>query len=118
ATRKLNDHAAMGEGVWLVAAAAFGGAIALIGQMYHISGDETQAVLTWCAGTAVAAAALRSGPLTMAAVALAAAWLVLREVDFGRETGFSYAFIGIAAVLWLLSCWTGSAASRHLLLLS
>src|SRR5690606_12643125 len=40
------------------------------------------------------------------------------EVDFGRETGFSYAFIGIAAVLWLLSCWTGSAASRHLLLLS
>jgi uncharacterized membrane protein len=118
AALKLNDHAAIAEGVWLIAAAAFGGGIALIGQMYHLSGDETQAVLTWCAGTAVAAAALRSGPLTMGAVALAAAWLFLREVDFWRDTDFPYYFIGIAAILWLVSYWTNSAASRHLILLS
>nr|MDQ2704899.1 DUF2157 domain-containing protein [Pseudomonadota bacterium] len=118
AALKLNGHAAIAEGVWLIAAAAFGGAIALIGQMYHLSGDETQAVLTWCAGTAIAAAALRSGPLTMGAVALAAAWLFLREVDFGRDMGYPHAFLGIAAILWLLSYWTDSRASRHLLLLS
>jgi uncharacterized membrane protein len=118
AALKLNDHAAIAEGVWLIAAAAFGGGIALIGQMYHLSGDETQAVLTWCAGTAVAAAALRSGPLTMGAVALAAAWLFLREVDFWRDTDFPYYFAVIAAVLWLISYWTNSAASRHLILLS
>ena len=118
AALKVNDHAAIGEAVWLIAAAAFGGAIALIGQMYHLSGDETQAVLTWCAGTAVAAAALRSGPLTMAAVALAAAWLFLREFDFWRDSDFPYSFIGIAAILWLVSYWTDSAASRHLILLS
>ena len=118
AALKLSDHAATGEAVWLVAAAAFGGSIALIGQMYHLSGDETQAVLTWCAGTAVAAAVLRSGPLTIGAVALAAAWLFLREFDFWRDTDFPYAFIAIAAVLWLVSYWTGSAASRHLILLS
>ncbi len=118
AALKLNDHAAIAEGIWLIAAAAFGGAIALIGQMYHISGDEVQAVLTWCAGTAVAAAALRSGPLTMGAVALATAWLVLGQIGFWRDTDFPHAFIGIAAVLWLLSYWTDSAASRHLILLS
>ena len=118
AVLKLNEHGAIGEAVWLVAAAAFGGAIALIGQMYHLSGDETQAVLTWCAGTAVAAAALRSGPLTMAAVGLAVAWLFLREAEFWRSSDFPHAFIGIAAVLWLASYWTESAASRHLILLS
>lgn len=118
AVLKLADHAAIAESVWLIAAAAFGGSIALIGQMYHLSGDETQAVLTWCAGTAVAAAVLRSGPLTMAAVALAVAWLVLREVDFWRMSDFPHAFIGIAVVLWFVSYWTDSAASRHLLLLS
>lgn len=118
AALKLNDHAAIAEGIWLVAAAAFGGAIALIGQMYHISGDETQAVLTWCAGTAIAAAVLRSGPLTMGAVALAAAWLALGASNFWRDPDFPHAFIGLAAILWLLSYWTDSAASRHLILLS
>ena len=118
AVLKLNDHAAIGEAVWLVAAAAFGGSIALIGQMYHLSGDETEAVLTWCVGTAVAAAALRSGPLTMGAVGLAAAWLFLRGVEFWHISDFPHAFVVIAAVLWLISYWTESAASRHLLLLS
>ncbi|MEW9835972.1 DUF2157 domain-containing protein [Mesorhizobium marinum] len=118
AVLKVRDHAAIAEAVWLVAAAAFGGSIALIGQMYHLSGDETDAILTWCAGTAVAAAALRSGPLTIAAVTLAAAWMFLREVDFWRDTTFPYHFLAIAAVLWLISCWTGSARARHLLLLS
>ena len=115
---KLNDHAAIAEAVWLVAAAAFGGSIALVAQMYHLSGDQNQAILTWCLGTTVAAAALRSGPLSMAAVALASAWLFFRGAEFWRATDFPYAFIVIAAVLWLVSYWTRSAAARHLLLLS
>ena len=72
----LRGHAAFGDAAWLVAAAAFGGSIALIGQMYHMSGDEAQAILVWCAGTALAAAVLRSATLTVAAVGLAIAWLV------------------------------------------
>ncbi len=115
---KLFDHGAIAEAVWLVAAAAFGGSIALIGQMYHLSGDETQAILTWCAGTTVAAAALRSGPLTMAAVSLAAAWLFFVGVSFWRAAPFPHVFIAFAVVLWMVSYWTRSAASRHLLLLS
>lgn len=115
---KLNDHNAIGEALWLVAAAAFGGSIALIGQMYHLTGDEAEALLTWCAGTTVAALALRSGALTIAAVAMAAAWFLLRGVDFWRSTPFPHEFVVMAAVLWLVSYWTRSVGARHLLLLS
>ncbi|TIX21273.1 MAG: DUF2157 domain-containing protein, partial [Mesorhizobium sp.] len=52
AVLKTRDHAAIGEALWIVAAAAFGGSIALIGQMYHLSGDEASALVTWCVGTA------------------------------------------------------------------
>ncbi|MCX7304751.1 MAG: DUF2157 domain-containing protein [Hyphomicrobiales bacterium] len=118
AALKLVDHGALAEALWLIAAAAFGGSIALIGQMYHLSGDETQAILVWCAGTTIAAAALRSGPLTMAAAALGAAWLFFVGVSFWRSAPFPHAYIALAAVIWLVSYWTRSAAARHLLLLS
>jgi uncharacterized membrane protein len=118
ATLKLYDHAAIGESLWLVAAAAFGAAIALIGQMYHLAGDETEAILAWWAGTALAAAALRSGPLTVAAAGVAVFWLFSRSLEFWRASEFPHLFAGMAAVLWLVSYWTRSAAARHLLVLS
>ncbi|WP_394891738.1 DUF2157 domain-containing protein [Mesorhizobium sp. AaZ16] len=115
---KSRGNSAVAEGAWLVGAAAFGGSIALIGQMYHLSGDEADAVLTWCAGTALAAAALRSGPLTVAAVGLASSWLFLEGVAVWSETHVPHSFVLVAIGLWLLSYWTESRASRNLLLLS
>lgn len=115
---KANDYAAIGEAAWLVAAAAFGGSIALIGQMYHLSGDEASAVLTWCAGTALAAVALRSNPLTVAAAGIAAAWLFLKGFEYFRADDFPHLFLAIAAVIWAISYWTLSAPARHLIILS
>lgn len=115
---KLSQHEAFGEALWLVGAAAFGGSIALTGQMYHLAGDEAQAVLTWCLGTGLAAAALRSGPLTVAAVGLAAAWLFLAGFEIWRDSPVPHLFVALAAVLWLISYWTQSKAARHLILLS
>jgi uncharacterized membrane protein len=109
AVLKPRGHPAIAEAAWLTAAAAFGASIALIGQMYHLSGDEAGAVLVWCIGTAFAATALRSEPLTIAAVGLAAAWLFLRGVDFWRYSDFPHAFVVLAAGLWLISLWTRSA---------
>jgi uncharacterized membrane protein len=115
---KTRDHAAIGEALWIIAAAAFGGSIALIGQMYHLSGDEASALVTWCAGTALAAVALRSNPLTVAAVGIADAWLFLKGFDyFGRGT-FLHFFIVMAVVLFAISFWTRSQAARHLIILS
>lgn len=109
---------AFGEALYLLGAAAFGGSIALIGQMYHLSGDETQAVLVWCIGTALAALALRSPVLTNAAVLLAVAWLVMKGMDWGPRSDFPHMFLPLGAAIWAISLWTGSAMARHLLLLS
>lgn len=118
---KTRDHGALGEALWVVAAAAFGGSIALIGQMYHLYGDETAALVTWGAGTALAALALRSGPLTVAAVGIADAWLVMSMMgNFRRFTSLETAQLFIPALLILfgLSLWTRSQSARHLLILS
>lgn len=115
---KARDHPGFGEGLFLVGAAAFGGAIALIGQMYHMTGDETQAVLTWCVGTLVAAVGLRSPVLTVAATLIAVTWFLMREFDTGYGTEHAHGFLLVGAVIWAASYWTGSRAARHLLLLS
>lgn len=115
---KLIDQDAFAEALWLIAAAAFGASIALVGQMYHLSGDETEAVLVWCIGVAVSALVLRSSPLTIAAVVLATAWLFFKGVDFWRSDDVPHLFLALAAALWLVSYRTRSAAARHLLLLS
>ncbi|WP_421912702.1 DUF2157 domain-containing protein [Mesorhizobium sp.] len=118
AVLKTRDHAAIGEALWIVAAAAFGGSIALIGQMYHFSGDESSAVITWGVGTALAALALRSNPLTVAAVGIADAWLFLDVFDYFRNRDIPHLFIVMMVVLFAISFWTRSQAARHLIILS
>jgi uncharacterized membrane protein len=118
AVLKTRDHAAIGEALWIVAAAAFGGSIALIGQMYYLSGDEASALLTWGAGTALAAVALRSNPLTVASVGIADAWLFLKWGGYFRHTEFPHLFAVMAVVLFAISFWTRSQAARHLIILS
>ncbi|TIP85322.1 MAG: DUF2157 domain-containing protein [Mesorhizobium sp.] len=118
AVLKTRDHAAIGEALWIIASAAFGGSIALIGQMYHLSGDETSALITWGAGTALAAVALRSNPLTVASVGIADAWLFLRGFDYFGRAEFPPLFVVMAIVLFAISFWTRSQAARHLIILS
>lgn len=118
AVLKTRDHAAIGEALWIVAAAAFGGSIALIGQMYHLSGDEASVLVTWGAATALAAVALRSNSLTVAAVGIADAWLFLKGFDYFTQTAFPHAFVVMAVVLFAISFWTRSQPARHLIILS
>ncbi|KQZ96554.1 hypothetical protein ASD64_17265 [Mesorhizobium sp. Root157] len=117
---KMRGHPAVGEALWIVAAAAFGGSIALIGQMYHFSGDESVAMLTWCTGTALAALVLRSGPLTVVAVGIADAWLMTKLLGFGlfRSMDFPHLFLVLAAALFAVSYWTRSQAARHVIVQS
>jgi uncharacterized membrane protein len=118
---KVRAHPAIGEALWIVAAAAFGAGIALVGQMYHLTGDESSAVLTWCAGTALAALLLRSNPLTVAAVAIADGWLLttlFQGFDMFGSTQFPHLFVLVIAILFGLSYWTRSQPARHLGLLS
>ena len=118
---KTRDHPAWGEAAWLVATAAFGASIALIGQMYHMSGDELAAILTWCAAAGMAALVLRSGPLTVAAVGIADLWLagaLLDGTQFQSGLATPHLFLPVAATLFVISLWTRSPAARHVILLS
>ncbi len=51
------------EVFYLLGAISFGGGIALIGQMYHMSGDKADAALVWAVGILIAALLLRSSSL-------------------------------------------------------
>lgn len=116
---KNRDHAAIGEALYIVGAATFGASLALVGQMYHMAGDEVSAIITWSVGTAIAAALLRSASLNIAAIGIALAWLVLWMTDYwGSSRGFPYYFIVLAALYWLLAYWTRSVVARHVVLLS
>ena len=115
---KNRGHDHFGEALWLLAAVTFGAGIGLVGQMYHLSGDETQAILVWCAGPALAAIALRSHPLTVGAVLLAGGWLLMVATESGRGDHVPPSYLALAAVLWAVSLWTASTAARHLILLS
>lgn len=95
---------------------AFGGAIALVGQMYHLSGDTFQAMLVWFVGAAFAAALFRSGAVTAVAGFLAfvvsgADWTSSDAVD---ETMLLWLMPLMAIIVILLVRYTGAARVRHL----
>lgn len=108
----------VGEGARIVGSAAYGAGIALVSQMYHISGDEAQGVLFWCGGTAIAAALMRSKALTIAAILLAAVFLAMKTNLFGVSPGFPWWYPGLLAVFWALAIWTDSIGARRLLVLA
>ncbi len=106
------------QALYLTAAMTFGAGISLVGQMYHLSGDASDAALLWVAGTMVAAFFLRSPVLVSASVAITAFYLFcsLEAAGAGR---LSYlwlvpilAFI-CAGLIW----YTKGRAARHLIAL-
>lgn len=117
AVTKLRGAVVWGEAMYLVAAVAFGASIALIGQMYHLSGDEVQAIGVWAAGTAFAAALLRSPVLSVGSVMLATAWMVGTGSGLFSTGHPSAWYLAACAVLWALSFWTRSPYARVFVLL-
>lgn len=113
AALKSSGRSAAGEALWLIAAAGFGASLALVGQMYHISGDERQAIFTWGVGTAIAALFLRSPVLTIGAVLLATLWMAMMAP--WPDRGTLYILFLAFVLLWALSFWTASRPARHLL---
>ncbi len=95
---------------------AFGGAIALVGQMYHLSGDTFQAMLVWFAGAVVAAVLFRSGAVTAIAGFLTFAvagvsWTQSGSIDDGV---LLWLMPLMAVIVILLVRYTGADRVRHL----
>ena len=95
---------------------SFGGAIALVGQMYHLSGDTFQAMLVWFAGAVVAAALFRSGAVTaiagfLAFVVAGADWTQSYSAD---ETVLLWLMPLMAVIVILLVRYADAGRVRHL----
>lgn len=63
AWRETKGDTVFSQVFYMLGAISFGGGIALIGQMYHMSGDQADAALVWAVGTLIAALLLRSANL-------------------------------------------------------
>ena len=104
-------------GVFLVLAlAAFGGSIALIGQMYNLSGDELSATMVWFAMCVASAALFRSAALTYFAGLLGFTFFIalLGQGSITPRGIWFYMPPLQAIVVVLLAYYTGGMRARHL----
>lgn len=63
----MRDAPRLEAALLVLGSATFGGAVALVAQLYHLSGDAIDAMLLWFAMTVLSAALFRSGALTVMA---------------------------------------------------
>lgn len=107
----------LGEAALVLASMTFGGAIALIGQMYHLSGDATDTLLLWLGSTAFSAVLFRSRALCV----IGALQLFVLFVQLASENdsslvgnGLIYLIPILAILLLALVRYTKAGYARHL----
>ena len=105
--------------LYLLSAITYGAGIALVGQMYHMSGDMTTAALAWGVGVLIAAILLRAPILTTAALGIGGFYLatVLQEMGGQVNLVASYRWV---LPLYLAACvgtiiYTKADKAMHLL---
>ncbi|PDS31928.1 DUF2157 domain-containing protein [Rhizobium phaseoli] len=108
--------AAAASGLLVIGAMSFGGAISLVGQMYHLSGDEQTVMYLWFAIAAVSAVLFRSGAVVVVAGFLSwASFAVYLENHDTHWIGLDPWMAPIMAVIVIaLVRYTGAARARHL----
>ncbi|MCM2472207.1 DUF2157 domain-containing protein [Rhizobium sp. CG5] len=107
----------VGAAFLLMGTMSFGGAISLIAQLYHLSGEAVDAMLLWFGMAALSAALFRSGVLTITAGFLS--WAVfltfLDQYDTRWDGFYSWTPIAAGIVLAALAVWTGASRVQHII---
>lgn len=105
--------------LYLLSAITYGAGIALVGQMYHMSGDMATAALAWGVGVLAAALLLRAPILTAAALGVGGFYLysILHELGGQVNLVASYRWI---LPLYIAACggaiiYTRADKAMHLL---
>ncbi|QLF70308.1 DUF2157 domain-containing protein [Peteryoungia desertarenae] len=102
----------------VLGSASFGGAIALIGQAYHLSGDALQAALLWFAVSALTGGLVRSSALTVMSglLALLVCYYILEDIGLDPDwlsDAWSYVPLALSPILAWLSLRSGNERSLH-----
>lgn len=114
AWREIKGDTVFAQVFYLVSAIAFGGGIALIGQMYHLSGDAASAALVWTLGTLSGAILLRSFALSQMSGVIGLFYVSSAFSEQSWHSG-SYLWVGllIAVIVAIVSRWNNSRAGLH-----
>ncbi len=100
--------------LYLVGTLTFGAGIALIGQMYHMSGDTASAAIVWTLGAMLGAALLRAPIVSAAAAGIGLLYLTVAVTDYTwHENWFIVIAPLLAIAIFALSHWTGSRVGKH-----
>lgn len=90
----------------LLGCGCFGATVMLVGQMYHLPGHASGAMLLWSLGTLAAAILVRSVPALVLATLLATLWSCWLMEDRSEADGIHYWFLIFwalcAGLAWLL----------------
>jgi uncharacterized membrane protein len=112
----------LADALWLIGSAAFASGMALVSQMYHLSGSESGLYLVWWLSAIVSAIAVRSRALTMASILLAVVWIVASIGNLGAiETNLplsAHLFPLMLAAGWAVSLYTRVDMARDFALLA
>lgn len=108
--------AAAAGGLLVIGAMSFGGAISLVGQMYHLSGDQQTVMYLWFAIATISAILFRSGAVVVVAGFLSwASFAVYLENNDNHWIGLDPWMAPVMAVIVIaLVRYTGAARARHL----
>ncbi len=106
----------IGGALLLLATASFGGGIALVGQLYNLSGDAVDTMLLWFVVTALAAFAFQSGVLTVVTGFLSWSVFVVFVTDSSGHWDALYGWMPpvMALITILLMRWSDTPRAQHL----
>ncbi len=93
----------------VIAIAAFGGGIMLVGQIFHLQGSTADAMLLWLGGAVLTAIATRSYAAVFAMVAILMIWI---GYEFGADAHYK-TFLGLQRYYWFPAIWIIGAALAH-----
>ena len=91
--------------LYLLSAITYGAGIALVGQMYHMSGDMTTAALAWGVGVLIAGVLLRAPILTAAALGVGGFYLYTVLNELGGQVNL------VASYRWVLPLYIAACAA-------
>ncbi|MFQ0813013.1 hypothetical protein AVM02_15115 [Brucella anthropi] len=102
--------------LYSVGAASFGAGLALVGQMYHLSGDIHSAALYWSAGVLVSAFLLRAPVLAAFGAGVACFYLSTYAFDASSYGDLAYRWVGPLLLLFgaAAALFTRSRHAAHL----
>jgi uncharacterized membrane protein len=101
----------------LLGCGCFGATVMLVGQMYHLPGHASGAILLWSLGSLAAAMFVRSIPALILASLLATLWSCWLIGDQNGADGIHFWYLAIWAVCAGLAWFLRSRVSAHILAL-